>query len=768
MVRQLSFLRNLDPRSFPIAVKITLGLVVLLGVAFFIGDQIIRQVIGDGQTQLALDDLKDFSRAQGFRIVDILGQESGALNRAGLDPALQSILRSHLTTDTSSATGVVLEAQPYLQQLVVTFREAHAEFDSVIVADAQGHLLAADPTPADLTALSGPTWTWFTQAYRDGAGATFISNPFDDKLTRIQGIHIAVPIYDQLEPKKVIGVVYGIWNMKNAAEVAVTGSGREGLIVERDGTILLSPNPEEQGKVVSARLLTQMNQSMNNSFRLTDDAGKEMLYGNTHLPELGISDTAITGLGWVMLVRRDPVTLVSSVELLQTRLRLVLGIISGAIALMILFFSRLLLVPLRRLTDAAVRIQSGDMSAQIPQFALDEIGRLSNVLSHVVQQLVRRVQNLNSAVEISRKTALTMDISRMLAEVSAVLAQQFGYPDVRIYLAEPTAKRVRLQAAAGGEGERLLRMGHRIDIDERSLVGRAILLNEPALGGTHDKLREAGLVAESNELALPLQSGGQVLGAIEILSHRLQEFTTEEIGILRLISDQISASIQNARLFEQAAANVREIEALNRRLTRQAWEEYVSSSGAIRHTLDPDQDWPKALSEIRLRNEIRAETYLDESGRSVLAAPVILRGEAVGTLAVTRPGGENWTRDEVLLLEAIASRMAIIAEGIRLVDESSQRAEREERVNEISANLLQRATNVETVLRSALGELGGALGSDRIALRIGKLPARDDHQIGTGPLAGRDQPASPDNGSDGTGDSVTQTEPGEDGGEMTA
>jgi GAF domain-containing protein len=240
-------------------------------------------------------------------------------------------------------------------------------------------------------------------------------------------------------------------------------------------------------------------------------------------------------------------------------------------------------------------------------------------------------------------------------------------------------------------------------------------------------------------LAIPLLMAGQAQGAILVAARGAGQFEDEDIDILRLIADQAAASIQNARLFEQSSANLAEIEALNRRLTRQAWEEFVGTGGAIRHTLDPDENYPDALAVIGARDEVRAETYDDEHGRSVLAVPLVLRGQAVGTIAVTRPAGEHWSRDEEALLESIAARMAVIAEGIRLVDESSRRAVREQRVNEVSATLLQRATDVESVLRTALNELGGALGSDRISLRIGPAPVDGERKSGS--AAG-----DPDNG----------------------
>jgi GAF domain-containing protein len=399
------------------------------------------------------------------------------------------------------------------------------------------------------------------------------------------------------------------------------------------------------------------------------------------------------------------------------------------VILVIFLLAQALLRPVRRLTEAAIKIERGDLRTPIPQFPPDEVGQLSSVLSHVVGMLLGRLGQLSAAVQVSRTATMTLDINQILESITKVLAQQFGYPDVRIYLTDMTGRRVQLKAASGSESDRLLRDKHRLWIDETSLVGRAILMNEVQTGSSKQGFREAGFVAENSELALPLQVAGKSIGALHLIAGRDQEFGREDIDILRLITDQLSASIQNARLFEQSASSLTEIEALNRAMTHRAWESYIGEGGRLRHTPDPEQLWPQVKSDIYGSSEVKAQVYADADGRLVLAVPLVLRGETIGTLAVTRPPSENWSRDEALLLESIAARMSIIAEGIRLVEESSQRAEREERVNEISATLLQRATSVETVLRSALNELGGALGSDRVSLRIGNVPSRDGRQI---------------------------------------
>jgi GAF domain-containing protein len=501
------------------------------------------------------------------------------------------------------------------------------------------------------------------------------------------------------------------------------------LVIQTDGTVLLAPSET----YYSSGLLTPLTSGLaSDTFLFRDNSGTTWLYGYNRMEDLDINDPAVSSLPLVFATRKSMTAIQTAVEHLMSQLRLIIGVSAIAVTILVLVLGFLLFRPLGRLTQAAITIGQGNLTEPVPQFPPDEIGRLSQALSQVVGQLTGRLDQLRAVVEVSHSTGLTLDTDKMLAETAQAISKQLNFTEVRIFLSDLTGKNARLRAAFGGESEHLLRSGFHVAVDETTVVGRSILLNEPVIVGGKGALREAGAVPGHSEMVLPLQMGGETVGALHLITNRTREFNREDIDVLRLLTDQLGASIQNARLFEQSAANLAEIEALNRRLTRQAWEEYMGEGGTMRHTLDPDGQWPQVIAEARQSTEIKAEVYTDADGRLVLAAPLILRGEAVGTLAVTRPAGETWTRDEALLLESIASRMGIIAESIRLVEASTRHVEREQRVNEVSANLLQRASSVDTVLRSALTELSGALGSDRVALRIGGLPARDGRQITAG------------------------------------
>ena len=56
------------------------------------------------------------------------------------------------------------------------------------------------------------------------------------------------------------------------------------------------------------------------------------------------------------------------------------------------------------------------------------------------------------------------------------------------------------------------------------------------------------------ELALPLVSRGQALGALTIQSQRQAAFSVDDIAVLQTMADQLAIAIDNANLIEQAHA----------------------------------------------------------------------------------------------------------------------------------------------------------------------------------------------------------------------
>ncbi len=750
--------RRLDIRALPIALKITFILGLVLSVTTLITNRAVTRVVEDSQTNSALTDLETISRAQALDLANTLEREIDKLNNLADSSIITNCLLEHydpdFTPDTSELRTMVITC-PGIVSTNTYFQSTNQEYAYISIVDLSRRVHAIAPFDlelgTDLTVLEitdpdfqPENWTWFDTTYNDGAGQVYIAGAENDYFTGYQeGVHIAVPVYDPGQPDLMIGIIYAIWSMENITPLTLPESNQELMIIEGDGTQLGTQTDSDIPRAV----LSRMSKQPSGSFTYTSPASDEMLYGYTSVAETMSEHPIISQLDWYVSARTPGVIVQQKIVELLGQLRYVLVFSAIAITIITAIFSVFLLNPLRKLTAASREIQRGNLDTPLPEFPHDEVGRLSDVLRDVVAQLNIRIRQSNAAFQVSRTTAQTLEIDQLLHDATHAIRDEFDFPGVRIFLTDAGMRQARLHSAAGEDAERLQSVGAAIVIDEKTFIGRTILLGEPQFGGVTEQVSFAGVKARRPELAIALQASGRMLGALHILGEDLTLFNPDSISILSLIADQISSAIENVRLFEQSKTNVAEIEALNRRLTRQAWEELIEEGDELRHTLDPQKIWPDRLDTIRQRSDIIAETYTDDrSNRSVLAAPVILRGESIGTLAITRPAGETWTRDERILLESIATRLAMVAEGIRLSEEASLRAERERRVNEVSAGFLQRVASVDDVLQSALNQLSGALGSDHISLRLGSPPIDQDYQIGDGRRpaddGGQEQPPS--------------------------
>jgi GAF domain-containing protein len=114
------------------------------------------------------------------------------------------------------------------------------------------------------------------------------------------------------------------------------------------------------------------------------------------------------------------------------------------------------------------------------------------------------------------------------------------------------------------------------------MIGWCIANKQPriALDVGEEAVRfENPLLPETrSELALPLISRGEAIGALTIQSSQEAAFSEEDIAVLQTMAGQIANSIENARLYRQTQAALEELENTHRWYLRQEWSRYLGRS----------------------------------------------------------------------------------------------------------------------------------------------------------------------------------------------
>jgi GAF domain-containing protein len=102
-----------------------------------------------------------------------------------------------------------------------------------------------------------------------------------------------------------------------------------------------------------------------------------------------------------------------------------------------------------------------------------------------------------------------------------------------------------------------------------------------------------------------------------------------------------------------------------------------------------------------------------------MSIPVKVRGQLIGILNV-RPQTEQpeeWDPDEIALIQAAAERAALALENARLLEDSQRLASKERTIGEISTRI-SAATNMDTILQTAVEEIGHALGGSEVSIKF--------------------------------------------------
>jgi K+-sensing histidine kinase KdpD len=111
-------------------------------------------------------------------------------------------------------------------------------------------------------------------------------------------------------------------------------------------------------------------------------------------------------------------------------------------------------------------------------------------------------------------------------------------------------------------------------------------------------------------------------------------------------------------------------------------------------------------------------TYFKNDTNSQMTLPVKLRGEIVGLLNIKTDEKRKWTGDEMDIITAIVERAALSIESARLLEESRMTAEKERVIGGISARI-SAGTEIETILKTVVRELGNQIGGAQITVEMG-------------------------------------------------
>lgn len=340
----------------------------------------------------------------------------------------------------------------------------------------------------------------------------------------------------------------------------------------------------------------------------------------------------------------------------------------------------------------AYLVQNLQKSISDSEKLASELGKERFTLQARVEQrtkdLQQRLNQIRVGSEISRAISSILEPDMLFQTVVDLIRERFDLYYCGLFIVDQYGYAV-LKSGTGEAGRKMIAAGHRLAIGGTSMIGWCVANRQPRIaldvGEEAVRFNNPYLPETRSEIAVPIVSRGEVLGALSIQSIQPGAFGEADILILQGIADSLAVAMENARLFKQTQENLEEIRSLNRGYLQQAWSDLLDEYGELSCQVENPHASPAGKTHP-------------------IYFPITLRDQVLGTLTIETDSLEL-TEDERAYVEAITTQTALALENARLVDETQRRVRQEETLNDLTADF-SRSFSVEDLLRSALQGIG--------------------------------------------------------------
>jgi GAF domain-containing protein/HAMP domain-containing protein len=438
---------------------------------------------------------------------------------------------------------------------------------------------------------------------------------------------------------------------------------------------------------------------------------------------------------------------------------IIFGVALIVIALSGWFLGNSLGNPLRELTKTANRIASGDWSQPVEITAntteiadlaqnlntmtstisslvsnlekrvaerTSELAQRSNELEAISARNERRAAQMQAIAEISHAIVSVRNLNSLLPQIANVIGDQFNFYHVGIFLLDETRQFAVLSATNSFGGQRMLERQHKLRVGGAGIIGYvtstgtarlaldtgidSTFFNNPDLPDTH------------SEIAVPLITRNQIFGALDVQSIEKNVFTEEDVNALKILADQVSVAIENARSFEQTRKSLEEADALYKQFLQQQWSATArqKEKAGYRYTVmgvTPVEKDEKMAGSITPVEKGTVQVFEDSSNTYRMVVPIRVRDEVIAVLNVQSLGANAWEKDEVDIAQAAADRIALALENARLLEESQRRASKERVIGEISSKI-SASVDIESIFKTAAKELGLVIQDSEVVVQL--------------------------------------------------
>ena len=437
--------------------------------------------------------------------------------------------------------------------------------DGVIVVNRYGALLGSNYVPSlyDYSQTS-----WF-QGLQDGSEVYLSGRALDRHAPTTTITEIALPILDEATGE-VLGYIRGAFSFDYLKEILEQGRfNQTGRVALRDGAGDITYSLTLNNSIGPYRLGGLAESQMSEIAQFVSEEG-DVYFISTAAVESNTA--AVQALNWYVSAYQPTTDALAPINTAIPRAITTSAVFSIlAVALLYSFYIRPLTNDLGKLRGQALALQEQGDTSPLILGREDELGVLAGTFNQMANrirrellqreeiiaqrtaELERRATQMESTMLIGRVASSSLNLETLMADVVNLIRDRADYYHASIFLLDATGQYAVVRESTGEVGKILKERPHKLAVGSNSIVGQATQRRESFLArnvGEEFSFFNNPLLPETkSEVALPLLYQGELLGALDVQSRRLDAFTTADLTVLQLMADQVAAAIANARLY---------------------------------------------------------------------------------------------------------------------------------------------------------------------------------------------------------------------------
>jgi PAS domain S-box-containing protein len=169
--------------------------------------------------------------------------------------------------------------------------------------------------------------------------------------------------------------------------------------------------------------------------------------------------------------------------------------------------------------------------------------------------LARWTAQLALLSDVGRQIAAILSLDQVLERAAQLVHENFGYHHVALFVVDATRRELEMKAIAG-EFVTLFPPHHRVSLGQGMVGwvgehGRRLLADDVAHEPHYINFFPE-LIPTRSELSVPIRSGDQTIGVLDVQSPWLNAFDENDVRVMETLADQIAVAIANAQLYKEA------------------------------------------------------------------------------------------------------------------------------------------------------------------------------------------------------------------------